>query len=320
MKRMLERSKVVAWMVLAILSGIGSLVALLPRRLSLVAGAGLGGLLRLLGWRLGLVQSNLLLAYPGATAEMGRFRLEVERGFYRHFGRLVLEITLILSGRWRQWVRDHVVVHGLENWKKAHVRGRGVLFVSNHLGNWEAMAAAMAQSGAEVLIVTKHLKPEWLHQKMEAGRLSAGVRGTYEPRTLKDVLSHLKKGRTVGFVIDQYAGAPIGIRVPFFGIPVGTLAAPAIVARRTGAAVLPVHNYRDELGRFHMEIGPAFGDFDEALGGSHRELASHLALWVAETEKGVRKHPAQWLWSHRRFKGDLSPLGAEEWDLPRDRT
>ena len=313
-------SRLARLLILNFLIALGTGIAVLPRAMSLRLGGLLGRLIGALGWRRGLVQANLQMAYPGATVEMQAERKRLEQGFFEHFGRLVVEILVILSSRWKDWVRAHVVMHGIANWRDAHAKGKGVLFVSNHLGNWEAMAAGMAQAGADVLIVTKHLKPEWLHERMVAGRLSAGVRGTYEPKTLRDVLAHLKRGGTVGFVIDQYAGPPIGIRVPFFGVPVGTLSAPAVVARRTGAAVLPVHNYRDESGRFHVEIGPEFAGFSGGREGTHRELASGLALWVSETEKSVRKHPAQWLWSHRRFKGDLSPLAPDEWDSPRERS
>ncbi len=296
--------------------GVAHLLTLLPRSVSLALGSALGLLLRRLGWRHRLVSSNLLLAYPGASRDEEQRRERIARGFYSHFGRLAVEILMLFSARWSSWVREQVVLHGRENWEKAHARGRGVIIVSSHLGNWEAMAAGIALSGADGLIVTKHLKPEWIHREMEESRLRAGVRGTYEPKTLRDVMSHLKRGGTVGFVIDQYAGPPIGIRVPFFGVPVGTLSAPAIIAGRTGAVVLPASCTRDEHGRFQVEIGEAFGDLE---GVSHREIASRLALWVAGVEKCVRKTPEQWLWSHRRFKGDLSPLGADEWDRSRER-
>lgn len=304
----------------ALMVALAWVLTAMPRRVSLAIGALLGRLLAVLGWKRTLIQSNLLLAFPGAfpgaSPDAERFRSDIERGFYRHFGRLFLEILIQYSPAWREWVQEQVVVHGRENWERAHAQGKGVLFVSNHVGNWEAMAAGMALAGADVLIVTKHLKPEWIHLSMERNRLKAGVRGTYEPKTLRDVLAHLKRGGTVGFVIDQYAGAPIGIRVPFFGVPVGTLSAPAIVARRTGAVVLPVYNWRDPDGRFQMWIGEPFPAFQ---GNSPRELASQLALWVESTEKSVRKCPEQWLWSHRRFKGDLSPMAADEWDRPRER-
>ena len=100
------------------------------------------------------------------------------------------------------------------------------------------------------MIVTKRLKPSWIHEAVERGRSRCHYKATYEPRTMKDVLRHLKSGETVGFVMDQYSGPPVGIRVPVFGVPVGTPAAIATLAKRTGAPVIPVVSYRLEDGRY----------------------------------------------------------------------
>src|SRR6185312_635098 len=118
-------------------------------------------------------------------------------------------------------------------------------FVSSHVGNWEIMSGSGALlGGIDLMIVTKRLKPAWIHRAIERGRIRSGVKGTYEPRPMKDVLRHLSKNGTVGFVMDQYPGPPVGVRVPVFGVPTGTPAAIAALARRTGAPVVPVVNYR----------------------------------------------------------------------------
>jgi KDO2-lipid IV(A) lauroyltransferase len=300
---------------------VGVLMSRLPRAASLLVGSMIGTALSLLRWKRSLVRSNLQLAFPGATAEAFDYRARLESGFYLHFGRLVVEL-LCQFGNWRRWVLENVEISGLEHWEAAHARGKGVIFITSHLGNWEAMAAGFSISGAhgvrDLLIVTKHLKPEWLHQSFQGNRLKAGVRGTYEPKTMREVLRELSRNGTVGFVLDQYAGAPIGVRVPFFGVPVGTLLAPAVVARRTGAAVLPAFCFRDSNGRLRVRVGKEFSWLTGA--NSHEELARNTALWVSSIEESVRSHPEQWLWSHRRFKGDLSPLLPEEWTGPRERT
>jgi KDO2-lipid IV(A) lauroyltransferase len=304
-----------------VLRVFGVFLSRVHRSVSLFFGWIIGRALHLLRWKRPLVRSNLQLAFPGASTEAQQYRGRIEAGFYRHFGNLIVEL-LCQFGDWRRWALDHVEIEGLKHWEQARARGKGVLFITSHLGNWEAMAAGFSLSGGpktrDPLIVTKHLKPEWLHQAFSQNRLKAGVRGTYEPRTMKDVLRELSRGGTVGFVLDQYAGAPIGVRVPFFGVPVGTLLAPAVIARRTGCAVLPIYCYRDEQGRLKVRVGEELA-WEEG-GNSHEELARNTARWVASIEESVRSHPDQWLWSHRRFKGDLSPLSPDEWSGPRERS
>jgi KDO2-lipid IV(A) lauroyltransferase len=263
-----------------------------------------------------VIDQNLELGFPGDQKAQERARLAIAA--YDHLARLVFEI-LLLFGPMRKFVSANSRLVGLQNWKDASAHGRGVLFLSSHVGNWEVMAATGAiQGGMNLKLVTKHLKPEWFHRAIERGRALCGVSGTYEPRTLRDVLRHLKSGGTVGFVQDQYAGPPVGVRVPFFGVPVGTVSAVAIVAKRAGAVVLPVVNYRDSDGRFTIDIRKPLEW--EAHDDADYEAARNTALYSEEIERHVRAYPEQWLWTHRRFKGDLSPLKKDEWVSGRSRS
>lgn len=294
---------------------LGAVLALLPGRLRLVLGAGLGIALKAFRFRAAVIQQNLDIAFSGEASAGERTRLF--RAAYRHLGNLILELFL-LPGPFRGFIRRNAKLKGLEHWAAAVRSGRPAMFVSSHVGNWEIMAATGARDGIPLMIVTKHLKPEALHLTIEAARRRCGVLGAYEPKTLKTVMRHLEAGGTVGFVLDQYAGPPVGVRVPFFGVNVGTATIVATLARRTGAAVLPVVNYRQADGTYVTEISPeaAWIHDDDPT----RELAINTAAFARRIESDVRAHPDQWLWTHRRFKGDLSPLAPDEWSAGRKRS
>jgi KDO2-lipid IV(A) lauroyltransferase len=307
-------SNFVGRVILFFLRTIAYLYSIQPRRWQVRWGNGLGALFYYLRLRQKVVLQNLNFAYPHDEL----IRNRVFRESYRHLGNLILEILLIL-GPMKSFVLKYVDLQGLEHLREAKKRGKGVIFLASHLGNWEVMAATGGVlADADLMLVTKHLKPEWIHQAIEKGRLNYGVRATYEPKTLRDVLSHLKKNGTVGFVLDQYAGPPIGVRVPFFGVPVGTSQAVATLAKRTGATVLPVENYRTSEGRWAISILPPL-EWKQNT-DSQGELALNTAEYAKVIEKSVFAHPGQWLWTHRRFKGDLAPLRAGEWNEPRTRS
>ncbi|MEK7691735.1 MAG: lysophospholipid acyltransferase family protein, partial [Bdellovibrionota bacterium] len=232
-------------------------------------------------------------------------------------GHLFFEILLVF-GAMKKFCENSVELIGLENWRQANQQGRGAIYLSSHVGNWEIMAAKGALAGMDLMIVTKHLKPEWLHLAIERGRAACGVSGTYEPRTLRDALAHFKKKGTVGFILDQYAGPPIGVRVPVFGMPVGTASAIAMLAKRTGAPVLPVVNYRRPDGTMVVDIRPELPWITDE--NSNREVAINTARYASVLEGDIRSHPEQWLWIHNRFKGDLGPLQPDEWIRSRART
>jgi KDO2-lipid IV(A) lauroyltransferase len=293
---------------------IGWAIYILPRRIQLALGRVLG---RILYWkkiRLGVVEQNIGIAYPSRNIE---FKQELTKKGYEGLGHLIIELV-ILFGPFRRFIQTQSELVGVENWRDAVKAGKGAIFISSHVGNWEVMAASGAVFGnIDIMIVTKHLKPEWVHRAVERARARAGVLGTYEPRTLKDVLRHLGKNGSVGFVMDQYSGPPVGVRVPVFGVPVGTPAAIAALAKRTGAAVLPVVSYRDQKGKFRVEIRPAMKWENGEV--PMREIAMNTARFAAELEKDIYAHPEQWLWTHRRFKGDLGPLDSDEWNQGRSR-
>jgi len=300
--------------ILCVLRALAWAYALSPARLRWFCGELIGAILRRARLRSSVVSQNLEIAFRGQPAR----QRQVYDQAYSHLGHLGLEILMLL-GPMRWWISRNSDLIGIEHWRAAKARGKGVIFLASHVGNWEVMAATGGLiGGIDLMLVTKHLKPEWLHQAIEKGRARCGVSATYEPRTLRDVLSQLKRGETVGFVLDQYAGPPIGVRVPVFGTPVGTTTAIATLAKRTGAVVLPVVNYRSREGRWKTVIRPPM-DY-VAFEDAPRELAENTARYAADLERDIYQHPEQWLWIHRRFKGDLSPLREGEWSEGRARS
>lgn len=296
--------RVVGLGILVVLKSLGWLYYGAPRWLRRAWVEGIARFLNALEWRGKVIRQNFSIAF----GEQQKVSL---LDAYRQMAHLVVEILMLL-GPLRHFIKNESELLGVEHWQEAIAQGKGALFLSSHVGNWEVMSGTGAMKGKmDLLIVTKRLKPEWLHHAIEKGRLACGYRGTYEPRTMKDILAQLKKKLTVGFVLDQYAGPPVGIRVPFFGVPVGTHSVVALVAKRSGAPVLPVVNYRLPDGRFRVIIEPPLEWI--ANGDPEKEIALNTAHYTAVIERHVKTYPKQWLWTHHRFKGDLSPLREEEW-------
>ncbi len=306
-----------------------------PPFLKALYGRLLGGLLEALKLRRKVVEQNLGIAFPTEEKPARQRRIA---DAYVHLGNLILEIFLVLLpfGLMRKYVQKWVTLEGLENFRNAQAQGKGVILLTSHLGNWEVMAATSGEHapGMNLLMVTKHLKPEWLHQAIEKGRTACGVQATYEPRTLRDVLRHMKTGGAVTFVLDQFAGPPVGVRVPVFGVPVGTTTAVAALVRRTGAIVLPAYNFRSGKGRWTVRIEPALPWISDGISAATTateasrkdsqaqvalELAQNTAQYARVLEGHILAHPEQWLWIHRRFKGDLGPLRDQEWEAGRQR-
>ena len=277
------------------LHGLGLLVAFLPRSAEMALGRLLGRVLLAVDpKRRQIAADNIRRCLPKLGPVQ---RAQVLLLNYEHYGILALELAHMFApipGHWRAYVARTARVEGLENWKKAHARGKGELFCSAHLANWEFAAASGAILGMKVTIVTRNLKPRWLHDWLEKVRLTTGVKCVYQPRTVPTVMKRLRDGEGIVFVMDQYMPPPMGQPTLFFGAMVDTLAAIAPLARRTGAAILPVRQVRDRDGIVRIVVEPELplGEDDQS---DNRRLAALVEGWI-------RAQPDQWLWVHRRFK------------------
>lgn len=290
------------WLILTL---TGTLISFLPRSLEIKLGKALGRFLLWIGGsRKRIAKENISLCMPEISA-LERRRLLKEN--FEHYGILALELLHMFSpipGHYLAYVRKIASVDGLENWQKAHERGKGVLFVSAHLANWEIMAIIAALRGVPVTIITRQIKPAWLDKKITSLRASAGCGSAYKEQRLTAVLKGLRNQQSIGFVLDQYIAPPAGIYVKFFTAQVHTLGVLGLFSKRAQAPIVPVFQTRDEKGIIHVVFEPAISP--EEIPDDPKEFTQALSLKV---EGWIRKNPAQWLWVHRRFKNAI-------WDNP----
>jgi KDO2-lipid IV(A) lauroyltransferase len=219
---------------------------------------------------------------------------------FEHYGILALELLHMFSpfpGHYIAYAHRNCVIENIENWRRANEKGKGILIVAAHIANWEMGLIRAALEGIPVTIVTRHLKPEWLHKKIEALRLKAGIVSSYESKRLGAVLGGLRHGKSIVFVLDQYAPPPAGIPIKFFTATVHTLGVLGLFSQRTGAPITTVHALRDEKGVMRVFLEPEV-EISPELKDSVA-LTQFLSLKV---EGWIRENPDQWLWGHRRFK------------------
>lgn len=278
-------------------------LSLLPRRLFLLLGRGLGRLLRACGMREKVASENVARAFPELSAEA---RQNFVNNSYGELGTLFLEMIRSFY-RYDRFIERYADLENEHHLEDALALGKGAFVMTAHLGNWEVLTGVgPTLLSTPVTMVTKELKPRWFHRAVETTRALLGIKMAFEPRTMPGILRALKKKEIVGFVMDQFTGAPVGARVPFFGVPVGSHTALATLALRTGAPVVPAIAVRKPDGRYLIRFDPPLATID--TGDQEQSVLANTAAYVARTEAWIREFPEQWMWIHRRWKGDLSPL------------
>lgn len=223
---------------------------------------------------------------------------EVIREHFKNLGRFFIEIIKIYYGRGKRILRE-TAIRGLENFQQAKAKGKGVIFVTGHCGNWELLAIAFSFHVTLSSLVARPLNNPYLNALLEKARSRFGNRAIYKRGALRVIISTLRSGGNVGILMDQAVLADEGIVIDFLGRGAWTSRMPALIARKTGAAVLPAFIRRGGKGHeiiFYPEVTlSSHSDYEHAV----REDTQRFSRFI---EDYIRMNPSQWLWLHRRWK------------------
>ncbi len=229
-------------------------------------------------------QAGLTGAKTAAIAEAGKALLELPKIWLRPQDEVVERV---------------VRVSGWELVEDAWATGRGILFLTPHLGCFEITAQYYA-ARKPITVLYRRPKQDWLAPLIEEGR---GANVKLAPADLSGVrrlLKALKGGEAVGMLPDQVPGNGEGAWVPFFGRPAYTMTLAARLAE-TGATVLLAYGERLHYGAgYHLKLFPLSAPLEG-------DLLQRAAQLNRELETLIRQCPGQYLWGYNRYK---VPAGA----------
>jgi Kdo2-lipid IVA lauroyltransferase/acyltransferase len=273
-------------------------IGMLPLPMARAVGIGLGQLVYLLHSKLRRVgMRNLELAFPEKIA---RERRHILRGEFTSLGRQLAEVCLFPRYS-RENVRQIVVYDGFENFERAQALGKGVLYLTAHLGGWELSAFAHSLYGHPLHVVMRGMDNPYLDRFVQGLRTMHGNRAVDKDNFVRGLLSAMRAGETVGILMDTNMTPPQGVFVDFFGIPACTASGLARIALRTDAAVVPGFTLWDRaLGKYRLRFDPALTLV--RTGDEEADIVANTALFTKVIEGYVRRYPDQWLWVHRRWK------------------
>lgn len=221
-------------------------------------------------------------------------RDEIVDGVFDSIGRLLVAFARfprISHANIDQWIR----YEGLEHFTEAKKRGRGILFATAHLGNWELSAFAHGLMTEPMNIVVRSLDNRRIDALVEARRRLSGNRVIEKWDSARQILRALHRNEAVGILVDQNVQPHEGVFIDFFGVPACAGSAFVKIAAHTGAIVIPgfalwMHNEQRYVLRFYPPV--------EITG----DVAADTQRLHSAIESLIREYPDQWLWIHRRWK------------------
>jgi KDO2-lipid IV(A) lauroyltransferase len=249
-----------------------------------------------------LARANLEAAYPEKSPA------EIEAILSRmwdNLGRVLGEYAHLDKLKW-EGADPRIVVSGIENALPSLVPGKGILLISAHFANWEVMPFTARNYGLSGAIVARPTNNPYVNRWLEKVRTRNGLPEVISKGAsgLRRIFTLLRDGASVCMLVDQRTSE--GIPAPFFGRDALTTPAPAALALKLGAVVVPISNERVGGARFHVRVHPAIPVPN--TGNTDRDMLEMTGAINAFVEARVREHPEQWLWIHRRWVDANAPL------------
>jgi len=273
----------------------GSAIAsALPLRLLFILGEFLGfcAWLILPGYRR-LANRNVSIAF-GKEKKPRELRRLVRRHFQRLGANLLCSVKLMSMPLDK--MAAQIETENLDAIHRELRAGRPVVLVLSHLANWELFAHILPKFIGYVRNSTIYQKlgNRFIDEHVRRVRGRAGVEMFDRKEGFEEAIKLLRGGGAIGILSDQHAGDH-GLWVPFFGRLASTSPLPALLAKRTGAALVGVGIYTHGRARWRIVVSAP-------LEGKRESVGSLIARTNEVIEKQIRQAPEDWFWVHNRWK------------------
>lgn len=225
-------------------------------------------------------------------------RARIVRASFRNMARCFCEIAQFDSVRAR--FDEYVEVEGWEYVDAVRASGRGMVAITGHIGNWELLAAYVAQRGVPVAAIARRIYEPRLNALLVEFRARSGVQTILResPSASREMLRVLKERGLLAMLIDQDTRVP-SVSVPFFGRLARTPAGAAALAVRRDLPVLAFFAQRRPHGGHRVTILPVEA---ERTGERKRDIVALTRAFNQTIEARIRRNPAEWVWWHRRWR------------------
>jgi len=288
----------IEWLQYAVASTFVKMLGALPRSLARKSAAAGAWLLLLMMPRLRkTAEVNLRLAFPDWTDVQRR---GVMKKMARNLGWMAAGFA-----RFPKYTRENIekvlVLDGHENFLAGQGRGKGVVYLTGHIGAWELSSYGHALYGYPLYYMARPLDNKPLDAMVNRYRGLSGNKPIYKNESARLILRVLKEAGTVGILADQNTMTDEGVFVDFFGTVACTTTGIARVALHTDAAVVPGYAYWDEsLKKYRLRFEPPVDLV--RTGDTERDVAENTQRFAKVIEGIIRKYPDQWVWIHARWK------------------
>jgi len=188
---------------------------------------------------------------------------------------------------------EFITVSGTEHLDAGLSRGKGVLLLASHFGNWELIGYTLARLGYPIFAIARPQAVNRMTEFMNSFRENRGIKILMD-HNLSASLRTLRKNGMIGVLADLNARER-GYITTFFGREASFYSTPILLSQRSGAPLIPVFDERDSSGRHHIRFESPVLYHPEA------PITERIAAYVSRYEAAFRRRPDLWTWFHERY-------------------
>ena len=202
-------------------------------------------------------------------------------------------------------IEKFVTITGFEHFENANKKGKGVVFLACHMGAFDLKVTYISLRGYKTHVIGTTLKDPRLNELLVNHRNAYGAVAVERGKETFALIKALKLGGAVAILIDQDTKVK-SVFVDFFGMKASTPIGAAMLAMKTGAAVVPATIHLGKDNKQHIEVFP---ELEVTLTGNEEaNIETNTQRFTTFIEQQIRKHPEQWLWVHERWKTRPTPV------------
>ena len=240
-----------------------------------------------------IFQKNIKKVFPEIKSDQEN---KIFKNMWRNYGKMFAEYMFIKDFRYSKKFEENLIIENFSILEKIKKDKEPVIFISGHFNNFELMAMQIEKAGINLAAIYRPLNNIYLNPIMEEIRkkyickkqIKKGISGT------KQILKEYKNGASIALMIDQRVSE--GILSNFFGQNALTTTIPAQFVKKFNTKVVPIYIERLNNNKFKITVQDII-EFDNA-----HDIETITFKLNKILENMVLKNPAQWIWTHDRWK------------------
>ena len=239
------------------------------------------------------VKANLRIIFPEKSNPQLR---KISRMVFQNFAKYLVDFFRFEKLN-RQYIDKNIKLENLHYFDQALAKGKGVVVLTAHLGNWELGGVVLAQLGYPFWAVALPHKNKQVNDFFDAQRNSKGVKVIAMGKAVRSCITEIRNNHMVALVGDRDFSEK-GIIIDFFGRPTHFPEGPAALSLMTGASIVPGFMLRNPDDSFTLRIEKPIEFI--STGNKTKDLADLIGVYKNIIQDYIRRYPEQW-YVFRRF-------------------